>query len=59
MGRWQPDSGGRLREVTLALYSEPGFEQTTVAEIADRVGLTERTFSSPLRRQAGGSLGWG
>ncbi len=26
------------------LYGERGFEQTTVAEIAERAGLTERTF---------------
>jgi AcrR family transcriptional regulator len=28
----------------MELYSERGFEQTTVAEIAKRAGLTERTF---------------
>lgn len=28
----------------MELYLERGFEQTTVAEIAERVGLTERTF---------------
>jgi AcrR family transcriptional regulator len=28
----------------MALYGERGFEQTTVAEIASRAGLTERTF---------------
>jgi AcrR family transcriptional regulator len=28
----------------LALYAERGFENTTVAEIAERAGLTERTF---------------
>jgi AcrR family transcriptional regulator len=28
----------------MELYSERGFEQTTVAEIARRAGLTERTF---------------
>ena len=28
----------------MALYAEHGFEQTTVAEIAARAGLTERTF---------------
>jgi AcrR family transcriptional regulator len=28
----------------MALYAERGFEQTTVAEIAGRAGLTERTF---------------
>jgi len=44
MGRWQPDSYGRLQEAALALYSERGFDQTTAAQIADRAGLTERTF---------------
>ncbi len=28
----------------MELYSERGFEQTTVTEIAERAGLTERTF---------------
>ena len=28
----------------MELYTERGFEQTTVAEIAQRAGLTERTF---------------
>ena len=32
--RWEPDARGRLEEAALALYSERGFEQTTVAEIA-------------------------
>jgi AcrR family transcriptional regulator len=44
MGRWQPDSFGRLQEAALALYSERGFDQTTAAQVADRAGLTERTF---------------
>ena len=44
MTRWAPDSKGRLGEAALALYLEKGFEQTTVAEIAARAGLTERTF---------------
>lgn len=44
MGRWQPDSRGRLQEAALALYSERGFDQTTAIQIADRAGLTERTF---------------
>jgi AcrR family transcriptional regulator len=44
MGRWEPDARGRLAAVALALYAEQGFEQTTVAEIAARAGLTERTF---------------
>ena len=44
MGRWEPDSRGRLQEAALALYAERGFDQTTVAEIAARAGVTERTF---------------
>ena len=28
----------------MELYAERGFESTTVAEIAERAGLTERTF---------------
>lgn len=44
VGRWEPDSRGRLEQAALALYSEHGFENTTVAEIAERAGLTERTF---------------
>jgi AcrR family transcriptional regulator len=44
MGRWQPDARGRLAKAAMALYAERGFEQTTVAEIAARAGLTERTF---------------
>jgi AcrR family transcriptional regulator len=44
MGRWEPNSRGRLIQAAFALYGERGFEQTTVAEIAERAGLTERTF---------------
>jgi AcrR family transcriptional regulator len=44
MTRWQPNGRGRLELAALALYGERGFENTTVAEIAARAGLTERTF---------------
>ncbi|MEA2160598.1 MAG: hypothetical protein QOD66_2978 [Solirubrobacteraceae bacterium] len=44
MARWQPNGRGRLEQAALALYGEHGFENTTVAEIAARAGLTERTF---------------
>ena len=44
MGRWEPNARGRLEEAALALYGEHGYEQTTVAEIADRAGVTARTF---------------
>lgn len=44
MGRWQPDALGRLQEAALELYAERGFEPTSVADIAERAGLTERTY---------------
>ncbi|MFD6174815.1 TetR/AcrR family transcriptional regulator [Streptomyces coeruleorubidus] len=44
MGRWEPNARGRLAKAALELYSERGYEQTTVAEITKRAGLTERTF---------------
>jgi AcrR family transcriptional regulator len=44
MGRWEPDAVGRLQEAALELYGERGFESTAVADIAERAGLTERTF---------------
>lgn len=44
MVRWQPNARGRLEQAALELYAERGFDRTTVAEIAERAGLTERTF---------------
>ena len=44
MPRWGPDAGSRLQQAAMQLYARRGFEQTTVAEIAARAGLTERTF---------------
>lgn len=44
MARWEPDARGRLEQAALELFAERGFDDTTVADIADRAGLTERTF---------------
>ncbi|MFE6778546.1 TetR family transcriptional regulator [Streptomyces sp. NPDC057702] len=44
MGRWEPNARERLATAAMELYEQRGFEQTTVAEIARRAGLTERTF---------------
>ena len=44
MSRWEPNARGRLEQAALELFEERGFEQTTVADIADRAGLTKRTF---------------
>jgi AcrR family transcriptional regulator len=42
--RWEPDAYGRLRQAALDLFTEQGFEDTTVAQIAERAGLNRRTF---------------
>jgi AcrR family transcriptional regulator len=44
MARWQPDAAIRLQQAALSLYAERGYDATTVAEIAERAGLTKRTF---------------
>lgn len=44
VGRWQPGAHERLATAALELYAERGFEQTTALDIAERAGVTERTF---------------
>jgi AcrR family transcriptional regulator len=44
MGRWKPDAEGRIAKAAMELYAKRGFDHTTVAEIAKRAGVTERTF---------------
>ena len=44
MTRWKPDAAGRLLKAAIELFDEQGYDATTVAEIAERAGLTKRTF---------------
>ena len=44
MTRWKPDAAGRLAAAALELFEEQGYDETTVAQIAERAGLTKRTF---------------
>jgi len=44
MSRWEPNARGRLEQAAAELFAERGYDQTTVADIAERAGLTERTF---------------
>src|SRR3954453_2817845 len=44
MSRWEPNAPARLAQAAMELFAEAGYEETTVARIAERAGLTERTF---------------
>ena len=44
MARRSEDVRSQLQQAALELYREHGYERTTTAEIAARVGVTERTF---------------
>jgi AcrR family transcriptional regulator len=44
VGRWEPNARGRLGQAAMELFAERGYDETTVADIAERAGLTKRTF---------------
>jgi AcrR family transcriptional regulator len=44
MSRWEPGARERFVDAALQLFTEHGYDETTVAEIADRAGLTRSTF---------------
>ena len=44
MARWEPNARERLEKAAMDLYRERVFDETAVADIAARAGLTERTF---------------
>ena len=44
MARWQPDAQGRLQQAAVTLFLERGYAEVTVAQIAERAGVTKRTF---------------
>ena len=44
MPRWKPDAEDRLRSAAIDLFAEFGYVEVTVAQIAERAGLTRRTF---------------
>jgi len=44
VSRWAPNARERLETAALDLFVENGYEDTTVAQIADRAGLNRATF---------------
>ncbi len=44
MSRWEPGSRARLQDTALELFQERGYSGTTTAAIAERAGVTDRTF---------------
>ncbi|GGK77847.1 TetR/AcrR family transcriptional regulator [Mangrovihabitans endophyticus] len=44
MARWEGNARGRLERAALDLFTEQGYDRTTVAQIAQRANLTERSF---------------
>jgi AcrR family transcriptional regulator len=44
MARWQPGARERLVVAAVDLFTEQGYDATTVAQIAERAGITRSTF---------------
>lgn len=44
MGRWEPGARERLVVAAVDLFTEQGYDATTVSQIAERAGLTRSTF---------------
>jgi len=44
MARWEPGARERLVLAAVDLFNEQGYDETTVAQIAERAGVTKSTF---------------
>ncbi|WP_375497849.1 TetR/AcrR family transcriptional regulator [uncultured Jatrophihabitans sp.] len=44
MGRWEPGARERLVVAAVDLFGEQGYDATTIAQIAERAGVTKSTF---------------
>lgn len=58
MPRWEPGTRDRLERAALELFTDRGYDETTVADIARRGGVTKATFfrTFPDKREV---LFWG
>src|SRR6185437_14110104 len=44
MARWEPGARERMVLAAVDLFAEQGYDATTVAQIAERAGVTKSTF---------------
>ncbi|CAN5200681.1 hypothetical protein BH09ACT12_BH09ACT12_35910 [soil metagenome] len=44
MARWEPGARERMVVSAVDLFTEQGYDATTVAQIAERAGVTKSTF---------------
>ena len=44
MVRWDPGTEERLRRAALELFAEHGYDEVTVTQIAERAGITRRSY---------------
>ncbi|WP_439659186.1 TetR/AcrR family transcriptional regulator [Lentzea sp. HUAS TT2] len=44
MARWDPGTEDRLRHAALDLFAEHGYDDVTVTQIAERAGITRRSY---------------
>jgi AcrR family transcriptional regulator len=44
MARWDPGTAERLTQAALELYVEHGYDNVTVTQIAERAGITRRSY---------------
>src|ERR671930_505199 len=56
MARWEPGARERLVVAAVDLFTEQGYDATTVAQIAERAGVTRSTFFRHISQPSWGSL---
>jgi AcrR family transcriptional regulator len=44
VARWDPGTADRLRKAALELFAEHGYDAVTVTQIAERAGITRRSY---------------
>ena len=56
MPRWEPGARERLVVAAVDLFTDQGYDQTTVAQIAERAGVTRSTVAGGRRGLGTGAV---